>query len=256
MIDWLRRDSRGKHEIAQPEIVRPEIARPEVALGERRLPIVVVRHPRARRMVLRLSPEGDAVRVTLPRWGRTAEAVEFARSRSEWLTGQLDALPVAAPPTPGGTLSYRGDAFAIAWSPDAPRHPRPGEGTIAIGGPERHVAGRLKRWLEAEALRLMSADLTHFCAAAGVPSPALRLSRARRRWGSCASDGTVRINWRLVMAPDAVRRSVVAHEVAHLLHFDHGPAFKAALARIFDGDLSAADRWLKERGRTLYAPFG
>lgn len=241
MIDWLRRDSRSE---------------PEITLGERRLPIVVTRHPRAKRIVLRLAPEGDAVRVTLPRWGRTAEAVEFAHARRDWLAAQLDALPQGEPPRAGGTLAYRGAELAIAWSPDAPRRPLLGGETIAIGGPEKHLATRLQRWLEGEALRLMSADLSEFCAAAGVPAPSLRLSRARRRWGSCASDGTVRINWRLVMAPDAVRRSVVAHEVAHLLHFDHSPAFKAALARIYDGDLPAADRWLKERGRTLYAAFG
>lgn len=241
MIDWLRRDAR---------------AAPEIMLGERRLPILVVRHPRARRMVLRLAPEGDAVRVTLPRWGRTAEAVAFAHARRDWLAAQLDALPRAAPPEAGGTLAYRGAELAIAWSPEASRRPALSDGTIAIGGPEKHLSLRLRRWLEGEALRLMEADLAQFSAAAGVPVPALRLSRAKRRWGSCASDGTVRINWRLIMAPDAVRRSVVAHEVAHLLHFDHGPAFKAALARIYDGDLPAADRWLKGRGRTLYAPFG
>lgn len=246
MIDWLRRDSHSSVEGA-----------PEVALGERRLPIVIVRHPRAKRMVLRLAPEGDAVRVTLPRWGRTAEALEFARSRSEWLTRQLDSLPRHTPPVPGGTLSYRGGALMVSWSPDASRGPCMSEGTIAIGGPAQHLPGRLERWLRAEALRLMTADLAHYCAAAGVAAiPELRLSRARRRWGSCASDGTVRINWRLVMAPDAVRRSVVAHEVAHLLHFDHGPAFKAALGRIFEHDLPAADSWLKAHGRTLYAPFG
>lgn len=241
MIDWLRRDSHDA---------------PEVELDGRRLPIVIVRHPRARRMVLRLAPEGDAVRVTLPRWGRTAEAVEFARSRADWLAAQLARLPRAAPPEAGGTLAYRGETLAIAWSPDAPRRAALAGNAVAIGGPQQHLAPRLQRWLEAEALRLMTADLAEYCAAAAVPAPALRLSRARRRWGSCASDGTVRINWRLIMAPDAVRRSVVAHEVAHLLHFDHGPAFKAALARIYDGDLSAADRWLAAQGRTLYAPFG
>ena len=241
MIDWLRRDSRDA---------------PEIALGEHRLPIVIVRHPRARRMVLRLAPEGDAVRVTLPRWGRAAEAVEFARSRTLWLTRQLDALPRAAPPSAGGALPYRGGELAIVWSPGASRHPHVSVGAITIGGPEQHLAPRLERWLRAEALRLMTADLAHYCAAAGVAAPGLRLSRARRRWGSCASDGTVRINGRLIMAPDAVRRSVVAHEVAHLLHFDHGPAFKGALARIYDDDLPAADRWLKAHGRTLYAAFG
>jgi predicted metal-dependent hydrolase len=58
------------------------------------------------------------------------------------------------------------------------------------------------------------------------------------------------------MAPDHVRRSVVAHEVAHLIHFDHSPAFHAALAGIFDGDIAVANRWLKHEGRSLYALFG
>ena len=82
------------------------------------------------------------------------------------------------------------------------------------------------------------------------------LSAARRRWGSCARDGTIRINWRLVMAPAEVRRSVVAHEVAHLVQFDHSPAFHAALDALFEGDLRAANRWLKLHGRELYAPLG
>jgi predicted metal-dependent hydrolase len=101
----------------------------------------------------------------------------------------------------------------------------------------------------------MEADLLHYCTAAEVAAPRLRLSRARRRWGSCSSDGTVRINWRLVQAPDHVRRSVVAHEVAHLVHFDHSREFYALFARIFDGDATAADKWLKTQGRSLYAQF-
>ena len=58
------------------------------------------------------------------------------------------------------------------------------------------------------------------------------------------------------MAPDEVRRSVVAHEVAHLVHFDHSPAFHALLARLHGPGLPAADRWLKSQGRSLYLHFG
>jgi predicted metal-dependent hydrolase len=66
----------------------------------------------------------------------------------------------------------------------------------------------------------------------------------------------VRLNWRLVMAPDDVRRSVVAHEVAHLVHFDHGMRFHALLGQIYEGEIAAANRWLKREGRSLYASFG
>ena len=59
-----------------------------------------------------------------------------------------------------------------------------------------------------------------------------------------------------MQAPDFVRRSVVAHEVAHLVHFDHSPAFHALLGRIYEADIRIADGWLREHGRGLYASFG
>jgi hypothetical protein len=58
------------------------------------------------------------------------------------------------------------------------------------------------------------------------------------------------------MAPAEVRRSVVAHEVTHLVHFDHSPAFHALLDELYEGDMRAANRWLKRHGRGLYQPFG
>jgi predicted metal-dependent hydrolase len=240
MIDWLRREQ----------------AEPSIALAGRELPLALRRHPRARRMTLRLAPDGAEVRVTLPRWGRTADAIEFAESRRDWLEAQLAKTGRASPPEPGGTLPYRGGELRIEWAPSAPRRPVPGEGAIRLGGPEHSLAARLRRWLESEALRLMGEDIAGYCAAAGCPVPALALSRAQRRWGSCSGSGTIRLNWRLVQAPDEVRRSVVAHEVAHLVHFDHSPRFHAVLGRIYEGDLAAANRWLKQHGRTLYAAFG
>jgi predicted metal-dependent hydrolase len=107
-----------------------------------------------------------------------------------------------------------------------------------------------------EARVMLGTDLLDYCARAQRPAPTLALSSARRRWGSCAPDGAIRINWRLIMAPDFVRRSVVAHEVAHLVHFDHSPRFHALLAELYEGDIDTANRWLKREGRTLYSLFG
>lgn len=246
--------------------LRGEAAEPRIELVGRELPLVIKRHPRARRMTLRLAPDGGEVRVTLPHWGRTADALAFAQSRQEWLEGQLAGLAEPNPPAPGGRLAYRGEQLVIAWDAALPRRPRLGEGKISLGGPEDCLAKRLQRWLEAEALRLMGKDLAFYCGAAGCAVPALRLSRARRRWGSCSgmkggqpgepAERTIRANWRLVQAPDTVRRSVIAHEVAHLAHFDHSPAFKSLLAQIYEGELAAADRWLKEHGKSLFASFG
>jgi predicted metal-dependent hydrolase len=240
VIDWLRRTP----------------AELSVRIGEHELPVAVRRHPRARRLVMRLAADGSEVRVTLPRWGRTEDALVFARARLDWLERQLAAVPQRQTPRPGDALRYRGEDLVIDWQAAHPRRPRRDGGTLCIGGPEESLPGRLRRWLEAEAQRLLEEDLAFYCLRAGHAAPPLRLSRAQRRWGSCSDHQAIRINWRLVQAPDSVRRSVVAHEVAHLTHIDHSPAFHALLRALFEGDLAAANGWLKAHGRTLYASFG
>ncbi len=250
VIDWLLRKPGAAPKPATA------VARRTLDLGDRALPLAIRTLGTARRMTLRLAPDGSEARVTLPPWGQIGEAEAFANERVSWLARQLDALQVAEPPRPGGELPFRGERLTIDWRHDAPRKPVLDDGAVVLGGPEASLPARLQRWLESEAFRLVGEDAAGYALTAGVPLPPIRLARARRRWGSCTGDGTVRINWRLIMAPDAVRRSVVAHEIAHLVHFDHGPAFHELLAAIYEGEIAAANRWLKREGRRLYAPFG
>jgi predicted metal-dependent hydrolase len=245
VIDWLKRAP----------------IEPEIELGGRSVPIILRRHPTAKRLTLRLAPDGSEVRITLPRWARAGEAMAFAHARQEWLERQHARIPERKAPRAGGDLIYRGKAVRIEWDEATPRRPRLEGATLRVGGAPEGLEGRIRRWLEGEALALIEGDLAGYLAAAGLEPVPIGLSRAQKRWGSCSDGGKtgqrrIRINWRLVQAPDFVRRSVVAHEVAHLVHFDHSPAFHALLGRIFEGDIGEADRWLKVRGRTLYSAFG
>ena len=241
MIDWLRRPP----------------ADPVLELAGRTLPIHLHRNARARRLTLRLARDGTAVRLTLPPWAPSKDAIAFAQAKAAWLEAELAKLPAPRAIEPGGTLTYRGRELRIEWQAGNSRRILADETRVATGGPAENLSARLNRWLEREALRLCEADLAHYCGAAGIAAPPpLRTSRARARWGSCSNNSGVRINWRLVQAPDFVRRSVVAHEVAHLVHFDHSPAFHALLSDIYEGDIGEADGWLKRHGRSLYAAFG
>jgi len=241
MLDWLRRSPRDE---------------PSLELAGRLLPIEVRRLAHARRLTLRLAPDGSAVRVTIPRWAPTHEALDFARSRADWLEAQLARLPVASPLTPGMTLLWRGTERTLLHDAAAPRRVAISESALMLGGPAESLATRVKRWMQGEARAMFVADLADYAPLAGVAVPELALTGAQRRWGSCSARGTVRLNWRLAMAPDSVRRSVVAHEVTHLVHFDHSPRFHALLGEIFEGDLDGANRWLRRHGRSLYGPLG
>lgn len=239
MIDWLR---------ASPD--------PVVALADIDLPLAIRRHPTAKRMTLRLADDGGSARVTLPRWGTTREAVSFAQSRAGWLQAQRNKRPVRIAPEPDGNLAFRGRNLTIDWQEDRPRRVVLDGMHISLGGPLEGLPARIKRWMQGEARTLFAEDLAFYAARAELETPDFSLSSARRRWGSCSSNGTVRLNWRLVQAPDHVRRSVVAHETAHRIHFDHSPRFHAQLDELFEGDLPDAERWLKNNGPHLFASFG
>ena len=244
MIDWLRR-----------EALEPEIE-PEIEIAGRVLPIELNRNRRAKRLTLRLAPDGSAVRITLPHWCRSVEALAFAHARADWLCEQLAKVPERRDPLNEGKLTYCGWEVSIDWSADHPRKPALDATGVRVGGPQETLKKRLQRWLEAEAQRLFAQDVQDYCSRVDLPVADVRLTRAKRRWGSCSSEGVLRLNWRLVQAPDFVRRSVVAHEVAHLVHFDHSPAFHAQLGKLFEGEIEHANAWLSQNGRTLYAAFG
>ena len=246
----------GVQEKRAPQPDKRQAAPHTITVGNRVLPLVVRRLRQARRITLRLAPDGSEARISMPTWGRTSEAIRFAEMRRDWLAAQLARIPPLAEIEPDGTLPYRGEMLRIAWQPAALRKPALHDGVIVVGGAAEGIGGRMQRWLEAEALRLTQDDLVHYCARAGQAVPRLALSRAQRRWGSCSSGGTIRINWRLIMAPDFVRRSVVAHEVAHMTHFDHSPAFHAHLAGLYEADIDEANLWLRHHGRSLYRLFG
>lgn len=258
VLDWLRRaDTKAKSQTPSRGTLAPRaVSRRTIDVAGRELPLVIRKLGHARRMTLRLAPDGSEARISIPAWGRVGDAEAFARDRADWLAGQLARMPEPRTIAPDAALPWRGATLQIEWSERAPRKPVITDGRLIVGGPVEGLAPRLQRWLEAEALALFAVDLAHYCALAGEVVPRLSLSRAQRRWGSCAADGSIRMNWRLIMAPDFVRRSVVAHEVAHMKHFDHSPAFHAHLEQLFEGEIESANRWLKRHGRSLYVPFG
>src|SRR5262249_31585938 len=119
------------------------------------------------------------------------------------------------------------------------------------GGPVEGFSGRVERWLRSRARDLLSADTADCARRAGVTVRRVSIGDAGSRWGSCSSAGSIRYNWRLILAPPEVRRWVVAHEVAHRIHMNHGPAFKALEAELFEGDADAARLLLRRVGPGL-----
>lgn len=208
--------------------------------------------PRARVMRLRVDPRTGAVVLTVPRRVSSRRALEWAAGKRNWIEAVLAEIPVRVPIVPGSEIPYRGVAHVVEWRREAHRTPRIEKESIVLGGPEERLEGRLLRWLTLEAKELLERETREIAAAAGISVTRVGVGDPVSRWGSCSSSGSVRYSWRLILAPDSVRRATVAHEVAHRVHMNHSREFHALVAELFGSDPAPARQWLRRHGAALH----
>lgn len=164
-----------------------------------------IRHPRARRYVIRVRSDGS-VRVTVPRWGSKREAERFAEQQRDWIDRQREQVRLRP---------------AIV---------------------ERPVAE--VRALRARAVRELPPRLHELARQHGLAVSKVSVRNQRSRWGSCSPSGHICLNWRLILMPDSVRDYVMIHELMHLRRLDHSAAFWKLVADACPHVETARD-WLR-----------
>ena len=218
--------------------------------GEAELKLVV--SPRARVMRLRVDRRSGAVVLTVPRRMSQRKALEWAAGHRAWVEKQLAQIVPAAGLGDGAELPLYGTPHRIAWEAKASRLPKLEPGRILVGGPAENLEARILRWLRRHAADILAAETEEYAAKAGVSVSRVGIGDPLSRWGSCSSSGAIRYSWRLILAPDWVRRATVAHEVAHRVHMNHGPDFHALVERLLGADPKPARLWLRRHGPALH----
>ena len=181
---------------------------------EQHVDIELVRHPRARRYVIRVGRDGG-VRVTIPRGGSKREAHEFADRERPWIDRER------------ARLRRETSAGGEARSPDV----------------DQAVRGRAKQELPPRLLELAAMH--------GLRVSRISVRNQRWRWGSCSRSGHICLNWRLVEMPPHIRDYVMIHELMHLKRMDHSPRFWTLVAAACP-EYQIARRWLRDHTDALH----
>lgn len=205
----------------------------------------------ARRLRLRFDQKKGVLKLTCPARTSRRTALAWAAEQREWVEAQIAAAALGEPLVPGATIPLDGRCIRLTWADGAPRTPTLQGDELRCGGPEHNFSNRIERFLKSLALDTLSRETAEYAAKGGLSVRSVAVGDADTRWGSCTSEGRIRFSWRLILADPAARRYVVAHEVAHLKHLNHGPAFKAFEAQLFGGDVAAARSLLRRSGQRL-----
>ena len=215
------------------------------------LPIEIRGVRGARRMRLRLDEKRGVLKLTGPLRMNRKAALQWAAEQRQWVETQIEAMLPAEPFVPGAIIPLEGEDVRLEWSEKGARTPKLEGERLICSGPPDGFARRIETFLKRRALDTLSKETAEAAGRAGVTLKAVAVGDASTRWGSCSSAGRIRYSWRLILAPPKVRKYVVAHEVAHLVHMDHGPKFKALERQLFEGDADAARLLLRRVGARL-----
>lgn len=108
----------------------------------------------------------------------------------------------------------------------------------------------VRDWYKEQALALLSEKTREQAGRLGVVCRQVKVRATRTKWGHCTNRGVIQYNWQILLAPEPVVDYLVAHEVSHLRHPNHSPAFWALVERLCP-DYRRQRAWLKARGRLL-----
>ena len=225
-----------------------------------------VRRSARRKKTVQITVDAGGIHVIAPTKTPKGELEAIVRRRARWILTRLSEEQSAAEPirfVDGDTLPYLGR--------DVPMTYRPAESVLPV---VTFVRGRLEiteplgldgearaesireamiAWYRARAAERFPESVERWqprLSSRSVPRVIIR--DQRRRWGSCAVDGTLRFSWRAIMLAPDLLEYIVVHELTHLTISGHSKEFWALVIQAIP-DAQQRRRRLREKGRTL--PF-
>ncbi len=211
---------------------------------------------RTRTIDLAVTPTG--VRVYAPRAAPAAELERLVRAKASWILDHLADLHGANRPglRDGQIMPYLGRAVPLSYETgDLPGPVVDFNGsrftvTVPAGQDDDSllvsVIYAFVAWYNARAWERVPATVDAWWPLLGHgPKSRVLIADQKSRWASCARDGTLRFNWRLIMLEPRLIDYVVVHELAHLEVKGHPPEFWNRVAAALP-DVDERRRDLKE----------
>jgi len=207
---------------------------------------------RARRVLLRVDPERGLEIVTPRRLGRS-QVIALLDQHRAWIERHLPHLrtwPLEQIPSsihlPALDQQWTIEHIAHVEQPHLHIHTEARR--LVLRGAPASLWPLLGRWLTMQAKAHLLPRLDELAAQHGLRLTGSSIRWSRSRWGSCSRQGRISLSARLLWLQPAEVEYVLLHELTHLEHFHHGPAFWQALearlpgARLLDGQLRHANR--------------
>lgn len=211
-----------------------------------------------RRKTMALQVRAGQVSLLMPKRAPLWLGKQFATRQQAWLQAKLNALPVIPQRqfSASSLQPYLGKDYLIQLNPNVSQRRQLmfDSQQFSLKLPYDTTEAEIKNAFLKGYRQLAEEYLPNRChqlaKATGLSPKAIRLRRYKARWGSCNSRGEVQLNWLLIQAPAEVIDYVIIHELCHLRHMNHSPAFWQLVAKHEPNYRQHRD-WLKQHGQQI-----
>lgn len=208
---------------------------------------ITLRRSEKRKKTMTLLIKADAT-VTLyaPIGTPTSRIKDFISRKTNWILShqkKIHAERVLLPPktfSPGETFPLIGEKVVLEHDPNLP------EKTVKLTGstllmraaPHKRMEKTLIDWYKKHAFEHLFERIRHFKLLMGLTPERVKISTARKRWGSCTPNNVLRFSWRIIFLEQALIDHIIIHEMAHIKEKNHSDRFWK-IVEIFDADARA-----------------
>ncbi len=192
--------------------------------------------------------------VRVPLLATDADVERILQRKQSWITNKLELMQARLiERQPSGTIEqllFLGKTYRVEYIQDQRSYIRFKDHFIVSNVGSEQVRQYMPTWYQIEGLGYMQDRVAELSKLHGFPIPGVKITKATSKWGSCSTAGRVCFSWRLLMAAPDIIDYVIIHELSHLIHHDHSPAFWNLVASIVP-DYKKHYNWLREFGYLL-----
>ncbi|MGB9771460.1 MAG: M48 family metallopeptidase [Candidatus Kapaibacteriota bacterium] len=205
---------------------------------------------------LRIDKKGDLI-VIAPYFATEKEIRQVVEKKADWIIKTRELILRNKQKTQplnfneGETILYLGENYKIVFHNKSEILLDERSKVIFLPyGDKQTLERKLMRFYYEQAKEILKNELDRWSRTMGLRYKTFRLKNAQRLWGSCGKNGSINLNWRLILLPKEILEHIVIHELAHLVHRNHSKQFKYFVSQYSD-NYQSKERWLRENSFIL-----
>ena len=181
-----------------------------------------------------------AVQAIVPDQLSDGRVEALIQKRTPWIRKRLREQLQIVTPKPkeyvsGESFTYLGRNYRLKVLTGTGKEVKLKGGYLEVRLPKKPKNGDIRtalvEWYEQHALERLTEKTNRYAGIMGVKPNSISVRDYKARWGSCSSKGAISYNWRIIIAPHHVVDYVVVHELCHLKHPNHSPAYWKSVKR-------------------------